>query len=92
MIELSTAGRGGGADEVGTVGALLMEPDGGCITGSDFLMDAEWLQPTGTANSLLNNRKAGSKMYSALLRSRARGGSVAFVKPHPGRLSPLMGL
>ena len=26
-------------DEVGTVGALLMGPDGGFITGSDFLMD-----------------------------------------------------
>ena len=26
-------------DEVGHVGALLMGPDGGFITGSDFLMD-----------------------------------------------------
>ena len=26
-------------DEVGAVGALLMGPDGGFITGSDFLMD-----------------------------------------------------
>jgi NAD(P)-dependent dehydrogenase (short-subunit alcohol dehydrogenase family) len=39
MIELSAAGRGGIPDEVGTVGALLMGPDGGFITGSDFLMD-----------------------------------------------------
>jgi len=39
MIELSAAGRGGTPDEVGTVGALLMGPDGGLITGSDFLMD-----------------------------------------------------
>lgn len=39
MIELSPAGRGGAPDEVGTVGALLMGPDGGFITGSDFLMD-----------------------------------------------------
>src|SRR5204863_5276453 len=39
MIELSAAGRAGTADEVGTVGALLMGPDGGFITGSDFLMD-----------------------------------------------------
>jgi NAD(P)-dependent dehydrogenase (short-subunit alcohol dehydrogenase family) len=39
MIELSPAGRGGTPDEVGTVGALLMGPDGGFITGSDFLMD-----------------------------------------------------
>jgi NAD(P)-dependent dehydrogenase (short-subunit alcohol dehydrogenase family) len=34
MIEVSAAGRGGTPDEVGTVGALLMGPDGGFITGS----------------------------------------------------------
>jgi len=39
MIELSAAGRAGTPDEVGTVAALLMGPDGGFITGSDFLMD-----------------------------------------------------
>ena len=39
MIEVSAAGRGGTPDEVGAVGALLMGPDGGFITGSDFLMD-----------------------------------------------------
>jgi NAD(P)-dependent dehydrogenase (short-subunit alcohol dehydrogenase family) len=39
MIEMSAAGRAGTPDEVGTVGALLMGPDGGFITGSDFLMD-----------------------------------------------------
>jgi NAD(P)-dependent dehydrogenase (short-subunit alcohol dehydrogenase family) len=39
MIDVSAAGRGGTPDEVGTVGALLMGPDGGFITGSDFLMD-----------------------------------------------------
>jgi NAD(P)-dependent dehydrogenase (short-subunit alcohol dehydrogenase family) len=39
MIELSAAGRAGTADEVGSVAALLMGPDGGFITGSDFLMD-----------------------------------------------------
>jgi NAD(P)-dependent dehydrogenase (short-subunit alcohol dehydrogenase family) len=39
MIEESAAGRAGTPDEVGTVGALLMGPDGGFITGSDFLMD-----------------------------------------------------
>ena len=41
MIELSAAGRAGTPDEVGTVGALLMGPDGGFITGSDFLMDGD---------------------------------------------------
>jgi NAD(P)-dependent dehydrogenase (short-subunit alcohol dehydrogenase family) len=39
MIEESAAGRAGTPDEVGAVGALLMGPDGGFITGSDFLMD-----------------------------------------------------
>jgi NAD(P)-dependent dehydrogenase (short-subunit alcohol dehydrogenase family) len=39
MIEVSVAGRSGTPDEVATVGALLMGPDGGFITGSDFLID-----------------------------------------------------
>jgi NAD(P)-dependent dehydrogenase (short-subunit alcohol dehydrogenase family) len=39
MIELSPARRAGTPDEVATVGALLMGPDGGFITGSDFLID-----------------------------------------------------
>ena len=39
MIEGSAAGRAGTPDEVGAVGALLMGPDGGFITASDFLMD-----------------------------------------------------
>jgi NAD(P)-dependent dehydrogenase (short-subunit alcohol dehydrogenase family) len=38
-IEACAAGRAGTPDEVGTVGALLMGPDGAFITGSDFLMD-----------------------------------------------------
>ena len=39
MIELSPAGRAGTPDEIGTLGALLMGPDGAFITGSDFLID-----------------------------------------------------
>lgn len=39
MIEVSAAGRVGTPDGVGAVAALLMGPDGGFITGSDFLMD-----------------------------------------------------
>ena len=39
MIDLSPARRPGTPDEVGSVGALLMGPDGGFITGSDVLMD-----------------------------------------------------
>jgi NAD(P)-dependent dehydrogenase (short-subunit alcohol dehydrogenase family) len=39
MIDLSPARRAGTPDEVGTVGALLMGPDGAFITGSDFLLD-----------------------------------------------------
>jgi uncharacterized protein YbjT (DUF2867 family) len=38
-LEGSVAKRAGTPDEVGAVGALLMGPDGGFITGSDFLMD-----------------------------------------------------
>jgi NAD(P)-dependent dehydrogenase (short-subunit alcohol dehydrogenase family) len=39
MIELSPVGRAGTPDEVATVAALLLGPDGGFITGSDVLMD-----------------------------------------------------
>ena len=39
MMELCAAGRAGTPDEVGTIGALLLGPDGAFITGSDFLMD-----------------------------------------------------
>jgi hypothetical protein len=39
LLEISTAGRAGTPDEVGTVGALLMGQDGAFITGRDFLMD-----------------------------------------------------
>ncbi|MCX5495740.1 SDR family oxidoreductase [Kaistia dalseonensis] len=39
MIELCPVGRAATPDEVGTVGALLMGPEGAFITGSDFLMD-----------------------------------------------------
>jgi NAD(P)-dependent dehydrogenase (short-subunit alcohol dehydrogenase family) len=39
MIELSPAGRAGTPDEVAVLAALLMGPDGGFISGSDFLMD-----------------------------------------------------
>jgi NAD(P)-dependent dehydrogenase (short-subunit alcohol dehydrogenase family) len=39
MIELCPVGRAGTPDEVATVAALLMGPEGAFITGSDFLMD-----------------------------------------------------
>jgi len=39
MVELAPARRAGTPDEVGTVGALLMGPDGAFITGSDILVD-----------------------------------------------------
>ena len=39
MIEKCAAGRAGTPDEVGSVGALLMGPEGAFITGSDFLID-----------------------------------------------------
>jgi NAD(P)-dependent dehydrogenase (short-subunit alcohol dehydrogenase family) len=39
MIQGCPVGRAGTPDEVGSVGALLMGPDGAFITGSDILMD-----------------------------------------------------
>ena len=39
MLELSPAGRAGTPDEIATVAALLMGPDGAWISGSDFLVD-----------------------------------------------------
>jgi len=39
MIELCPAGRAGTPDEIASLAALLMGPDGGFITGSDFLAD-----------------------------------------------------
>jgi NAD(P)-dependent dehydrogenase (short-subunit alcohol dehydrogenase family) len=39
MIEGCPVGRAGTPDEVAQLAALLMGPDGGFITGSDFLMD-----------------------------------------------------
>jgi hypothetical protein len=38
-IDSSPVGRAGTPDEVAAVGAMLMGPDGGFITGSDILMD-----------------------------------------------------
>lgn len=59
MIDLCPAKRAGTPDEVAGVAALLMGPDGGFITGSDFLMDggvtASWwfgdLAPDGATRS-----------------------------------------
>jgi NAD(P)-dependent dehydrogenase (short-subunit alcohol dehydrogenase family) len=39
MLELSPAGRAGTPDEIATLAALLIGPDGAFITGSDFLID-----------------------------------------------------
>jgi NAD(P)-dependent dehydrogenase (short-subunit alcohol dehydrogenase family) len=39
MLKKMPAGRAGTPDEVAALAALLMGPDGGFITGSDFLID-----------------------------------------------------
>ena len=39
MLDLCPAGRAGTPDEVATLAALLLGPDGAFITGSDFLID-----------------------------------------------------
>jgi NAD(P)-dependent dehydrogenase (short-subunit alcohol dehydrogenase family) len=64
MIDASAAKRAGTPDEVGTVGALLMGPDGAFITGSDFLMDggvtaAYWYGELAPA-AIQSNRNSGA--------------------------------
>lgn len=39
MLAKSPAGRAGTPDEIGTLGALLLGPEGAFISGSDFLID-----------------------------------------------------
>lgn len=39
MIDLSPAGRAGTPDEIASLAALLMGPDGAFTAGSDFLID-----------------------------------------------------
>ena len=39
MMELCRRGAAAPPDEIGTLGAFLMGPDGAFITGSDFLID-----------------------------------------------------
>ncbi len=65
MVELSAAGRADTPDEVGTVGALLMAPDGAFITGSDFLIDGGVTAPTGTAISLPNEPTRSREIMNA---------------------------
>jgi NAD(P)-dependent dehydrogenase (short-subunit alcohol dehydrogenase family) len=50
MLKLSPVGRGATPDEVTTVAALLMGPDGAFITGSDVLMDGGVTASTSSAN------------------------------------------
>jgi len=66
MIDLCPVGRAGTPDEVGSVGALLMGPEGAFITGSDFLMDGASPLPTGTANSRRNERSARDRRGSTI--------------------------
>lgn len=57
MLELAPAGRAGTPDEIGTLGAYLLGPDAGFISGTDVLADggttASWyygpLSPAATA-------------------------------------------
>jgi NAD(P)-dependent dehydrogenase (short-subunit alcohol dehydrogenase family) len=39
MLKTMPAGRAGTSDEVAALAALIMGPEGGFITGSDFLID-----------------------------------------------------
>ena len=88
MIELSRGRARRHPDEVGTVGALLMGPDGGFITGSDFLMDggvtaAYWfgeLAPTQTGG---RQRLAPhtSKRSTMQIRTLGQGLQVSATRP-----------
>lgn len=59
MLEKSPAGRAGTTDEIGLLGAYLLGPDAGFVSGSDFLIDggvtASYkygpLQPTGAQDN-----------------------------------------
>ncbi|NGP53529.1 SDR family oxidoreductase [Thioalkalivibrio sp. XN8] len=57
MIEGCPVGRAGTADEVATVAALLMAPEGAFLTGSDILMDGG-----ATAACLYGDLELRSKM------------------------------
>jgi len=77
-VELSAAGRAGTPDQVGTVGALLIGPYGGLITGSDFLMDGG-LPSTGkisplkrATSTMIGNESNASTKGNPLLRALAR--------------------
>ena len=96
MIEVSAAGRAGTPDEVGTVGALLMGPDGGFITGSDFLMDggvtaAYWygeLAPRLTAHpTLLGGNHESHRRRAAEPRRVVRPDHGVEPRPAPIRSS-----
>ncbi|HEY2345730.1 MAG TPA: SDR family oxidoreductase [Xanthomonadaceae bacterium] len=39
MVDGAPVGRAGTADEIAALAALIMGPEGGFITGSDFLID-----------------------------------------------------
>jgi len=60
MLELSPVGRGGTPDEVATVAALLMGPDGGFISGSDVLMDGGVTASWSSATSPHSDRPLGT--------------------------------
>jgi hypothetical protein len=77
MLELSPVGRAGTLDEVATVAALLMGPDGGFITGSDVLMDGGVTASYFFANSprVIDHagRHRGSGMRGAVSPTAALG-------------------
>ena len=66
MIEVSAAGRPGTPHEVANVAALLMGPDGGFITGSDFLMDGGLTAAYRFGNLHLNERRASHCKRAAI--------------------------
>jgi hypothetical protein len=78
MLEVSAAGRAGTPDEVGTVGALLMGPDGAFTTGSDFLMDGGV-----TAACWFGELAPKTSWHFLLAASKGRGVGLCLLNPQP---------
>jgi hypothetical protein len=60
MLELSPVGRGGTPDEVATVGALLMGPDGACTPASQTSSDRPAASPLGRHPLIRSRTDPGS--------------------------------
>jgi hypothetical protein len=65
MIESSTASTRRHFRRVGTVGALLMRPDGSFVTRTDFLIDGRVPAAYLVHRTLRDVRRGGTKQFVA---------------------------